>query len=106
MVEITGVEQIEEKKELKEMQTVFETFRTTLNTPTFTWQEFQKEKREREKGLRKHREIIAENFPNIGKETATQVEEVQSPIQQKPKEQHTKTYMLIKQTKIKDKDKL
>ena len=48
---------------------------------------------EREKGLRKHREIIAENFRNIGKETATQVQEVQSPIQQKPKEQHTKTHV-------------
>lgn len=87
------------------MQTVFETFRTTLNTPTFTTEFPEGEERER-KRPKKTQGDNNENFPNIGKETATQVEEVQSPIQQKPKEQHTKTYMLIKQTKIKDKDKL
>ena len=37
---------------------------------------------EREKGPEKiFEEIIVENFPNMGKEIATQVQEVQSPIQ-------------------------
>ena len=40
-------------------------------------------------------EIIVENFPKMGKEIATQGQEVQSPIQDKPKEKQ------IKLTKIK-----
>ena len=35
--------------------------------------------------------IIVENFPNLGKEIVNQVQEMQSPIQDKPKEKHTKT---------------
>ena len=50
-------------------------------------------------------EIIAENFYNMGKEIATQVQKVQSPIQDKPKEDHAETH--IKQTnKIKYKEKI
>ena len=42
---------------------------------------------EREKGPEKiFEEIIVENFPNMGKEIATQVQGAQSPIQDKPKE--------------------
>ena len=37
-------------------------------------------------------EIIAENFPKVGKETVTQVQEAESPIQDKSKEKHTKTH--------------
>ena len=36
-------------------------------------------------------EIIAENFPNMGKEIINQVQEAQSPRQDKPKEEHTNT---------------
>ena len=36
-------------------------------------------------------EIIVENFPNREKEIVNQVQEMQSPIQDKPKEKHTKT---------------
>ena len=47
---------------------------------------------EREKGPEKiFEEIIVKNFPNVGKETATQLHE-QSPIQDKPKEKHVKTH--------------
>ena len=46
---------------------------------------------EREKEPKKiFEEIIVENFPNMGKEIATQVQEVQ--IQDKPKEKHAKTH--------------
>ena len=62
-----------------------------LNVPTFGLYGSQKEKRER-KDLRKYLEEIAENFPNMGKETVTQVQEEQSPRQDKPKEEHTKTH--------------
>ena len=48
---------------------------------------------ETEKGPEKiFEEIIVENFPNMGKEIATQVQEVQSPIQDKPKEKHAETH--------------
>ena len=38
-------------------------------------------------------EIIAENFPKMGKEIATQVQETQSPKQDKPKAKHPKTHI-------------
>ena len=48
---------------------------------------------EREKGPEKiFEETVAENFPDMGKETVTQVQEAQSPIQDKPKEEHAKTH--------------
>ena len=48
---------------------------------------------EREKGPEKiFEEIIDENFPNMGKEIVTQVQEAQSFKQDKPKEEHTDTY--------------
>ena len=48
---------------------------------------------EREKGPEKiFEEIIVKTFPNMGKEIATQVQEAQRAIQDKPKEKHTKTH--------------
>ena len=51
------------------------------------------------RGVRKNKgteiiyeEIIAENFPNMGKETVNQVQAAQNPLQDKPKEKHIKTY--------------
>ena len=49
---------------------------------------------EREKGSKKvFEEVRAENFPNMGKEIVNQVQEAQSPRQDKPKEEHTETYI-------------
>ena len=48
------------------------------------------EKRERTEKL--FGEIIAENFPNMGKEILNQVPELQSPRQDKQKEEHTRTH--------------
>ena len=47
-------------------------------------------KKDREKILEK---IIVENFPKMGKEIATQVQENQSPQQDKPKTKHSKTHI-------------
>ena len=48
---------------------------------------------EREKGLEKiFEEIIVKKFPNMGKEIATQLQEAQSPRQDKPKEKHAETH--------------
>ena len=47
-----------------------------------------------EKGPEKiFEEIIAENFLNMGKERVNQVQEAQSPRQDKPKEEHTETHI-------------
>ena len=52
------------------------------------------EEEEKKKGSEKiFEEIIVENFPNMGKELVSQVQEAQSPIQDKLKEKHAKTYM-------------
>ena len=48
-------------------------------------------------------EIIVENFPNREKEIVNQVQEMQSPIQEKPKE-NTPRQILIKLTKTKHKE--
>ena len=51
------------------------------------------EEEEKKKGYEKiFEEIIVENFPNIEKEIVNQVQEAQSPIQDKPKEEHAKTH--------------
>ena len=52
------------------------------------------EEDEKKKGTEKtFEEIIVENFPNMGKERVNQVQEAQSPIQDKPKEEHAKTHI-------------
>ena len=65
------------------------------------------EEEEREKGPEKIcGEIIVENFPNIGKEVATQVQEAQrAPGRINPR-RNTPRHTVIKLTKIKDKEKL
>ena len=51
------------------------------------------QKEKREKRPEKILEEITENFPNMGKEITTQVQETQSPIQDKPKEEHTEIHI-------------
>jgi len=62
---------------------------------------------ETEKGPEKiFEKIIAENFPNMGKEIVNQVQEVQRvPGRMNPK-RNTSRHIVIKLTKIKDKDKI
>ena len=62
---------------------------------------------EREKGPEKiFEEIIVENFTNMGKEIATQVQEAQRiPYRINPR-RNTPRHILIKLAKIKDKEKL
>ena len=64
-------------------------------------------KREKKKGSEKiFEEIIVENFPNMGKEIVTQVQEAQRvPHRTNPKK-NTPRHILIKLTKIKFKEKI
>ena len=51
------------------------------------------EEEEKKKGYEKNfEEIIVENFPNMEKEIVNQAQEAYSPIQNQPKEKHTKTH--------------
>ena len=64
-------------------------------------------RRRREKGLEKiFEEIIAEKFPNMGKETDTQVHKAQIVPGRKNSKRNMKIYIVIKLTKIKDKEKI
>ena len=64
-------------------------------------------KREREKGPEKiSAEIVAENFPNIGKETVNQVQEAQRVPGRLNPRRNTPRHIVIKLTKIKDRDKI
>ena len=52
------------------------------------------EEEEKKKGSEKiFEEIIVENFPNMGKEIVNQVQEAESPIQDKSKEKQAKTHI-------------
>ena len=51
------------------------------------------EEEDKKKGHEKILEIIVENFPKMGKEIATQVQETQRPKQDKPKVKHPKTHI-------------
>ena len=64
-------------------------------------------RRRREKGSEKiFQEIIGENFPNMGKETVTQVLEAQRvPYSIKPR-RNMPRHVLIKMAKNKDKDRI
>ena len=62
---------------------------------------------EREKGPKKiFEEIIVKNFPNMGKEIATQVQEAQRVPHRINPRRNTLRHIIIKLTKIKDKEKL
>ena len=63
------------------------------------------EEEEKEEGSKKiFEEILVENFPNMGKEIVNQVQEMQSPIQNKSKEKHAKRH-INQLSKIKYKEK-
>ena len=62
---------------------------------------------DREKGPEKiFEEIIVKNFPNMGKETAIQVQEAQRVPDRINPRRNILRHIVIKLTKIKDKEKL
>ena len=91
MVEFTATEQNKEKRmERNEdsLRDLWDNFKPN-NIHIMGVQEGE----EREKGPKKiFEEIIVENFPNMGKEIATKVQEVESPRQDKSKEKHAETH--------------
>ena len=81
------------KNELKEMRTILETSRTILNVTNIRIigvPEEEDKKKDRETILE---EIIVENLPKMGKKIVNQVQESQSPKQNKPKVKHPKKHI-------------
>ena len=105
IVEITATEQNKEKR-MKRNQ---DTLRDIWDNIKFTNIHIigVPEGEEREKGPEKiFEEIIVENFPNMGKEIATKVQEAQRvPYRINPRRNMLR-HIVIKWTKIKDKEKL
>ena len=65
------------------------------------------EGKERQKGLEKaSKDIIAENFPNMENEIVNQVKEAQRLLSRIKPRRNTARYIVIKLTKIKDKDNI
>ena len=87
------------------MKTASETSGTILNAPVFALGVPEKE--ETEKGPEKiFKEITVKNFSNMGKEIVTQVPgSSEGPIMMNPR-RNIPRHILIKLTKIKDKEKL
>ena len=91
-VEITAVEQNRENR-MKRIKDSLIDFWDIIKHSNL-WIIGVPEEEEKEKASEKiFKETIVENFPNMGKEIVTQVQEAQSPIQDKPKEKHTKTHI-------------
>ena len=88
------------------MRTVSETSGTTLNASTFELYGVQEEE-EKKKGTEKiFEELIVENFPNMGKEIATQVQEAQRVPGRKNPRRTMLRHIVIKLKKSKNKEKL
>ena len=105
MVEFTAAEQNKEKRMKRNEDSLRDLWNNIKhnNIPIIGVPEGE----EREKGPKKiSEEIIVKNFPNMGKETATQVQEVQRvPYRINPR-RNTPRQIVIKLAKIKDKEKL
>ena len=101
MVEITS----EEQNKVKRMKRAEDSLRYLwehIKWPNIKIIGVQEE--EKKKGYEKFfEEIIVENLPNMEKEIANQVQEAQSPIQDKPS-RNTQRHILIKLTKTKHKE--
>ena len=90
-MEITTTEQNKEKRmkriedSLRDHWDIKHTNIQTIGVP---------EEEDTKKGTEKiFEEIIVENFPNMEKEIVNQVQEMQSPIQGKSKEEHANTHI-------------
>ena len=92
MVEKTS----EEQNKVKRMKRTEDSLRDLWYNikPTNIWIIGVSEEEEKKKGYENvFEEIIVENFPNMEKETVSQVQEAQSPIQDKSKEKHAKAHI-------------
>uniref|UniRef100_A0A8D2BZ52 L1 transposable element RRM domain-containing protein n=1 Tax=Sus scrofa TaxID=9823 RepID=A0A8D2BZ52_PIG len=104
LVEITDVEQKTEKRLKRNEDSLREHWDKVKCTNTYI---IGVPGEEREKESEKiFEEVIAQNFPNMGKEPPTQIQEAQLvPLKINPR-RNTQRHILFKLTKIKDKEKI
>ena len=91
MVEITS----EEQNKVNRMKRTEDSLRDLWDNIKHTnlWIIGVQEEEGKRKGYEKiFEDIIVQNVPSLEKEIVNQVQEVQSPIQDKPKEKHAKTH--------------
>ena len=106
MVEITAVEQNREKRMKKKNEDSLRNLWDNIKTTNICIIGVPKGE-EREKGPEKiFEEIIAENFPNVGKEIVNQIQEAQEVPGRINSRKNTQRHIVIKLTKIKDRDKI
>ena len=92
IVEITTTEHKKEKR-MKRIEDSLREFWDNINCTNIRIIGVPEEE-EKKKGTDKiSEEIIVENFPNMGKEIVNQVQEAESPIQDKSREKHAKTHI-------------
>ena len=105
MVESTAVEQNKEKRMKRNEDSLRNLWDNIKHTNIHIIGVLEGE--ERQKGTEKiFEEIIIKNFPNMGKETATQVQEAQRVPGRINPRRNTPRHIVIKLTKTKDKEKL
>ena len=105
MVEFTAAEQNKEKRMKRNEDSLRDLWDNIKRNNIYIIGVPKGEKRE--KGPEKiFQEIIVQNFPNMGKEITTQVQEVQRVPYRKNLRRNTLRHIVIKLAKIKDKEKL
>ena len=105
MVEFTAVEQNKEKR-MKRNEDSLRDLWDNIKCNNIRISEVP-EGEETEKGPETiFEEIIVENFPNMGKEIATQVQEAQQVLYSLNPRRNTPRHIVIKLSKIKDKEKI
>ena len=100
IMEITQSEQQKDNQIFK-MTVVKETSGTTSSIPTFALWGSQKEKRKRKDVENVFDEIMAEDFPNLKKETDVQVQEEQRVTDKRNTNRPTPRHIIIKMQKLK-----
>ena len=105
LVEIMDAEQKREKRLKRNEESLRELWKNVKHTNIHIIGVPEGE--EREKRTEKiFQEIIAENFPNMGKESLTQIQEVQQKPQRINPRRNTPRHILIKLTNIKVKEQI
>ena len=105
-MEITDVEQKREKRlktNEESLRELWDNVKHTIKHTNIRIIRVPERRREREGKILK--EIIAENFPNMGKESLTQIQEARVPYKINPR-RNIPRHVLIKLTKIKNKEKI
>ena len=91
MVEINAAEQNKEKR-MKRNEDSLRNFWDNIKCTNIWIIEVPQEEEKKKATEKIFEEIIVENFPTMGKEIVNQVQEVQSPLQDKPKEEHAEMH--------------